>query len=80
MAGPDETLLSWFSGKKILVTGGGGFIEGAFAATLSQAIPPAIFVAVLVWWRFYTFYLYILVGGVAAGDAALRSLRKAPST
>jgi hypothetical protein len=55
--------------------GGGGFIEGAFAATLSTAIPAGIFAAALLWWRFYTFYLYILIGGLAAGDAALRALR-----
>ena len=35
-----------------------------------------IFAAALLWWRFYTFYLYLLVGGVAAGDAALRALRR----
>ena len=50
------------------------------AATLSSAIPEGIFVASLLWWRFYTFYLYILVGGLAAGDAALRALRPAPAT
>lgn len=34
MAGPDETLLSWFSGKKILVTGGGGFIAASLIKLL----------------------------------------------
>jgi uncharacterized membrane protein YbhN (UPF0104 family) len=70
-------LALFYGGVAVPAPGGGGFIEGAFAATLKSAIPPGIFVASLVWWRFYTFYLYILVGGVAAGDAALRSLRPA---
>jgi hypothetical protein len=71
-------LALFYGGVAVPAPGGGGFIEGAFAATLKSAIPSGIFVASLVWWRFYTFYLYILVGGVAAGDAALRSLRSQP--
>jgi uncharacterized membrane protein YbhN (UPF0104 family) len=73
-------LALFYGGVAVPAPGGGGFIEGAFAATLKSAIPPAIFVASLVWWRFYTFYLYILVGGVAAGDAALRALKPTPSS
>ncbi|MBY0491771.1 MAG: flippase-like domain-containing protein [Gemmatimonadaceae bacterium] len=72
-------LALFYGGVAVPAPGGGGFIEGAFAATLKSAIPPAIFVASLVWWRFYTFYLYILVGGVAAGDAALRALKPTAS-
>ncbi len=70
-------LALFYGGVAVPAPGGGGFIEGAFAATLKDAIPPAIFVACLVWWRFYTFYLYIIVGGIAAGDAAMRALRPA---
>ena len=55
---------------------GGGVIEGAFAATLTHAIPAGIFAASMLWWRFYTFYLYVAVGGFAAGDAAIRAIRK----
>jgi uncharacterized protein (TIRG00374 family) len=68
-------LALFYGGAAVPAPGGGGLIEGAFAATLSSAIPPAIFAASLLWWRFYTFYLYLLIGGVAAGDAALRALR-----
>lgn len=71
-------LALFYGGVVVPAPGGGGFIEGAFAATLSNAIPAGIFAASLLWWRFYTFYLYILIGGVAAGDAALRSLRPQP--
>lgn len=68
-------LALFYGGAAVPAPGGGGLIEGAFATTLSSAIPPAIFAASLLWWRFYTFYLYLLMGGVAAGDAALRALR-----
>lgn len=71
-------LALFYGGVVVPAPGGGGFIEGAFAATLSGAIPEGIFASSLLWWRFYTFYLYILAGGLAAGDAALRALRPAP--
>ncbi|MBL0937547.1 MAG: flippase-like domain-containing protein [Gemmatimonadaceae bacterium] len=68
-------LALFYGGVVVPAPGGGGFIEGAFAATLKDAIPSAVFVASLLWWRFYTFYLYVIVGGVAAGDAVMRALR-----
>jgi uncharacterized membrane protein YbhN (UPF0104 family) len=55
--------------------GGGGFIEAAFGATLRRAIPARIFGASLIWWRVYTFYAYVLLGGVATGRTVLRALR-----
>ena len=57
--------------------GGGGTVEVAFRAALGGAIPPALFAASLVWWRFYTFYIYILLGAVAAGRTVMRAVRKA---
>jgi len=69
-------LALFYGGVVVPAPGGGGFIEGAFAVTLKSAIPVGIFAATLVWWRFYTFYLYIIVGGLAAGDAALRAIRR----
>lgn len=56
--------------------GGGGAVEVAFRAALAGVIPQAIFGAALLWWRFYTFYLYILMGAMAAGRSVLRALRK----
>ena len=67
-------LALFYGGVVVPAPGGGGFIEGAFAATLSNAIPPGLFVAALLWWRFYTFYLYLLIGGLAAGGAAMRAI------
>jgi uncharacterized membrane protein YbhN (UPF0104 family) len=55
--------------------GGGGIVEVAFRATLGDAIPAALFASALVWWRFYTFYIYILLGALAAGRTVVRALR-----
>lgn len=57
--------------------GGGGAVELAFRAALGGAIPAAAFAAALVWWRFYTFYLYIGLGALIAGRLALRAIRQA---
>jgi hypothetical protein len=56
--------------------GGGGAVEVAFRAALGHAIPLPLFAAALIWWRFYTFYIYILLGGIAAGSTVLRAVRK----
>ena len=56
--------------------GGGGAVEVAFRAALGHAIPVELFAAALIWWRFYTFYIYILLGGIAAGSTVLRAVRK----
>ena len=69
-------LALFYGGVVVPAPGGGGFIEGAFAATLKSSIPAGIFAASLIWWRFYTFYLYIIVGGLVAGDAAMRAIRR----
>jgi len=56
--------------------GGGGAVELAFRAALGGVIPARIFPAALLWWRFYTFYLYIALGAIVAGGVALRAVRK----
>jgi glycosyltransferase 2 family protein len=56
--------------------GGGGAVEMAFRAALGGAIPTSLFAASLIWWRFYTFYVYILLGALAAGSTVLRAVRK----
>jgi uncharacterized membrane protein YbhN (UPF0104 family) len=56
--------------------GGGGAVELAFRAALGSTIPAGLFVAALVWWRFYTFYVYILLGALAAGRTALMAVQK----
>jgi len=56
--------------------GGGGAVELAFRAALSSVIPSHAFAAALLWWRFYTFYIYIILGAIIAGGVALRAVRK----
>lgn len=56
--------------------GGGGAVEMAFHAALGGTIPVSLFAAALVWWRFYTFYIYILLGAVVAGSTVLRAVRR----
>jgi len=58
------------------VPGGGGAVEMAFRAALGGTIPPRLFAAALIWWRFYTFYVYILLGALAAGSTVMRAVRK----
>ena len=57
--------------------GGGGAVELAFRAALGNAIPRNLFAASLMWWRFYTFYIYIALGALVAGNTALRAVREA---
>lgn len=56
--------------------GGGGAVELAFRAALGGTLPATVFGAALVWWRFYTFYIYIAVGALVAGNTALRAVRE----
>ena len=60
--------------------GGGGAVELAFRAALNKVIPAGIFAASLVWWRFYTFYIYIIIGALVAGNTALRAVRDVEET
>ena len=56
--------------------GGGGAVELTFRAALSGVIPPDLFAPAMLWWRFYTFYIYIVIGGLVAGNTALRAVRE----
>ena len=56
--------------------GGGGAVEIAFSAALRKVIGPELFAPALLWWRFYTFYIYIVLGALATGRTAMRALRK----
>jgi uncharacterized protein (TIRG00374 family) len=54
----------------------GGAVELAFRAALAGVIGRRYFAAALLWWRFYTFYIYIVLGAIVAGNTALRAVRK----
>ncbi len=82
---PDAPLILWpvalmYGSVVMPVPGGGGLVEVAFKGALGRAIPATVFAASLIWWRFYTFYFYILLGALAAGGTVLRALRPAAVT
>jgi uncharacterized membrane protein YbhN (UPF0104 family) len=56
--------------------GGGGAVEWTFTHMLTKTIGVHYIGAALLWWRFYTFYIYILLGAAAAGRTVLRAIRK----
>lgn len=64
-----------YGGAVAPAPGGGGLIEVAFKAALGGIIPAAAFVTALVWWRFYSFYVYVLLGALATGGTVMRALR-----
>ena len=77
---PVAPLVAWplamqYGAAVVPAPGGGGAVELVFKQTLGNVIPAEIFGASLVWWRFYTIYLYIIVGALVAGGTVMRSLR-----
>lgn len=77
---PVAPLVLWplaliYGGVVAPAPGGGGVIEVAFKHALGPHIPASAFGASLVWWRFYTFYLYIILGALVAGGTVARALR-----
>jgi uncharacterized protein (TIRG00374 family) len=71
-------LALFYGGVVAPVPGGGGFIEVTFRHFLGGVIPAHMLGASLIWWRFYTFYLYVILGAVAAGRSVMRALREVP--
>lgn len=57
--------------------GGGGMVEVAFKVALGGTLPARLLGASLIWWRFYSFYLYTIAGAFAAGRTVMRALRRA---
>lgn len=77
---PVAPLIAWplamqYGAAVVPAPGGGGAVELVFKQTLGNVIPAEIFGASLVWWRFYTIYLYIVVGALVAGGTVMRALR-----
>lgn len=58
------------------VPGGGGVIELGFRHFLGGVIPAFLIGASLVWWRFYSFYILVIMGALAAGRTVMRALRQ----
>ncbi len=56
--------------------GGGGTVEYAFKLAFTGVMTPQVLGGALVWWRFYTFYLYMILGAIAAGSTVMKALRQ----
>ena len=55
---------------------GGGVMELGFHAAFGATIPAASLGAALIWWRLYSFFIYVALGAVAAGRTAIRALER----
>lgn len=69
-------LVFLYGGAVAPAPGGGGAVEYGFKLAFTGVMSPAVLGGALVWWRFYTFYLYVFLGAVAAGNSVVRSLRE----
>jgi uncharacterized protein (TIRG00374 family) len=58
--------------------GGGGAVEFSFKVALGSTLAAGVLGGSLLWWRFYTFYLSMVLGAIAAGNTVLRALRAEP--
>jgi uncharacterized protein (TIRG00374 family) len=77
---PFAKLVLWplvllYGGAVAPAPGGGGAVEYAFNLAFTGVMTPQVLGGALVWWRFYTFYLYILFGALGAGSIVMRALR-----
>ena len=80
---PVSKLVLWplvllYGGAIAPAPGGGGAVEYGFKVAFSRVMSPAVLGGALVWWRFYTFYLYVLFGAIAAGGTVLGAMRNDP--
>jgi uncharacterized membrane protein YbhN (UPF0104 family) len=71
-------LIFLYGGAVAPAPGGGGVVEYGFNLAFADVLSPAVLGTALVWWRFYTFYLYVLLGSLAAGGLVLAALRREP--
>ena len=67
--------LVFLYGGAVAPAPGGGAVEFGFQYAYSGTMSPAVLGGALLWWRFYSFYLYILLGGLSVGGTVLKSLR-----
>lgn len=58
--------------------GGGGAVEFSFKLAFGSLLAADVLAGSLIWWRAYSFYLYMLLGALAAGSTVLRALRERP--
>lgn len=76
---PLTSLILWplvllYGGALIPAPAGGGAMEFGFGAIMQDILPPDVLAAALIWWRFYSYYIYVLLGALAAGRTVMRAL------
>lgn len=77
---PLASLVLWplvflYGGAIAPAPGGGGAVEFGFQFAYAGVMSPVVLGGALLWWRFYTFYLYVLLGGLSVGGTVLKALR-----
>jgi glycosyltransferase 2 family protein len=78
---PAAPLLVWplallYGGAVAPAPAGGGVVEFGFKVALAGTIPPRLLAASLIWWRVYSFYVYLAVGAIATGGTVMRALAR----
>ena len=76
---PLTSLILWplvllYGGALIPAPAGGGAMEYGFSAIMRGILPPDVMAASLIWWRFYSYYIYVALGALAAGRTVMRAL------
>ncbi len=67
-------LVLLYGGALIPAPAGGGAMEFGFSAIMRDVLPQDVLAASLIWWRFYSYYIYVLLGAFAAGRTVMRAL------
>lgn len=70
------SLLLLYGASVAPAPGGGGMVELGFKLALGATIPARLVAASLIWWRVYSFYVYILIGALATGRTVMRALQR----
>jgi uncharacterized protein (TIRG00374 family) len=68
-------LVFLYGGAVAPAPGGGGAVEFGFKFAFGGVMTPSVLGGALIWWRVYTFYLYVVLGALAAGSTVLRAVR-----
>jgi len=74
------SLLLLYGGAAAPAPGGGGVVELGFTLGLRKVLDPGVLAGALIWWRFYSFYIYLIAGAVVAGTTVRRALNGARSS
>lgn len=71
-------LVLLYGGALVPAPAGGGAMEFGFSAVMDDFLPPHLLAASMIWWRFYSYYIYVLLGAVAAGRTVMRAVGRKP--